>query len=162
MKYRIKVTERGIEFESDHTRKRFQQEARERDWPRAEISFVTPESRKMRSFLHGSVIPMIVWHQHGMDHQSSKDCDAVFEWMKEEFGEWVTVAGRAKRVSASSRGRLREFTQRVIDWGMEQGYPMELCDPDGYRKWHDEIYSFGGPDSYLLYLESIRKLKRQS
>src|SRR3954447_17400224 len=65
-----------------------------------------PESRKMREFLEGGIIPLIAHFQEGMDHRNSDDLARVREWCKEEFnGELVAIGGVMHKIGKSTKGR---------------------------------------------------------
>lgn len=121
----------------------------------------TPESRKQRKFFEGAVIPFITFYQENMDHRNNDHCDQVREWLKMEFNsEMVVVAGKVKTVAGSTKGQLQKgFLEKVMDWMNDQGYQIELLNPKDYDHWRDTIYPYGGPDNYIDYLVSIKKLK---
>jgi hypothetical protein len=121
----------------------------------------TPESTNMRRFFEGAVVPFITWHQEGYDHHNDQHNRDVREWLKLEFnGVAKIINGKSHVIADSTVGKLREFTERVLTWAGEQGYPIQLLNNDEYKKWTEEIYPYGGPEDYLDYLESIGKLKR--
>lgn len=147
----------------------FELSQRTREWgarnvgARFEIVPLVPESSNMRRWFEGAVIPLITFYQEGMDYKDSGDRTKVRDWLMQEFnGEMVTVAGNSKKVAASSKGKLKELSEKVIDWMSDQGYQTELLVPDLYKKWVDEVYSYGGADyfiDYLLEIKSLRKVK---
>ena len=49
-----------------------------------------------------------------------------------------------------------------FDW-LEDNYGIDrnkVLDPKQYRKWRDEVYPFGGPDTYIDYLLELGLLKK--
>lgn len=128
-----------------------------------EIKSRTPESSKMRGFFEGAVIPMIVYFQEGLDHRNSEDNKHVREWMKQELnGVGINIKGKIHIVGETTKGNLREFMERVIDWMASQGYPIELLNPEEYKDWRDRIYPFdtNGPETYIDYLEKCGRIKK--
>lgn len=161
MKY-YAIAHNGSMKMNDYTRGLFIEMLKENEGARLEIIKLTPESDNMRAYFEGAIVPFITFHQEGMNHRNSKDCRKVREWMKDEFnGETVIVAGKAKRVTASTVGRLKYFIEKCMDWMGEQGYKIELLNPDDYKRWKEEIFPIGepeDPDNYIDYLVSIGKL----
>lgn len=126
---------------------------------RLEIDIQTPESRKQRAFYHGAMLPLIAYFQDGMDYRSTEDVATIHEWLKIEFnGDFVEIKGKALKIAKSTRGELPAFIERVLEWMGEQGYPVELLNPEGYKKWDISIFPFGGPDTYIGYLLESGKL----
>jgi hypothetical protein len=126
-----------------------------------EIESRTPESNNLRRYFEGAIVPFITYFQEGYDHHSDEDNRSVREWLKLEFnGTAKVIKGKTHIISATTVGKLREFTERVLDWAGSQGYPIQVLSPDEYKKWRDEIYPYGGPADYLDYLEELGKLKR--
>lgn len=122
---------------------------------------VQPESRSLRGFLHGAIYPL--WaHLDGKDYRNSTVLATLHEVAKEEFNpEWITISGTLRKVGKSSKGKeLQGFVNRVIDFLVEQyGIdPSEVLSPDVYKDWAARIYPFGGPDNFISYLISIKKL----
>lgn len=128
---------------------------------RLRIEAVTPESRKQRAWFEAALVPFVTYFQDNLDYNDSDDLQKVRDWLKIEFnGAFITIGGKAIKVPKSTKGELnRGFIERIIDWCGEQGMPIELTLPAEYKKWHDEIKSYGGPETYLDYLISIGKLR---
>jgi hypothetical protein len=104
---------------------------------------------------------MVTYYQEGLDHRNTKDNEKVREWLKMEFnGEFITMKGKAIKVPGSTKNKLKEFTERVMDWMNGEGYQVELLDPKDYKKWRDTVFPFGGPDNFIDYLEETGKLKK--
>lgn len=128
---------------------------------RLTIEEVTPESRNLRRFYHGAIIPL--WaHLDGKDYQDSAVLAEFHEVAKNEFNpKMIVVSGKAYKVGRSSKGKdLQPFVERVIDFLTEQyGIdPMEVLNPETYKDWNDRIYPYGGPDTFIGYLLSVKKL----
>lgn len=161
MKYYAIAHQGGMKM-NDYTRGLFVEMLKANEGARLEIIKLTPESDNIRAYFEGAVVPFITFHQEGMSHKDSRDCRKVREWLKDEFnGEMVIVAGKAKRITASTIGRLKDFIEKCMDWMGEQGYKIELLNPDDYKRWRDEIFPMGepeDPDNYIDYLVSIGKL----
>lgn len=124
---------------------------------RMALTAILPESKKLRGWVEGALIPLVTFYQEGMSHRSSADCERVREWLKLEFnGTIVEVNGKAVRVAQSTKGKraLAAFAERVLDW-MTENYapPAEALDSEQYKVWRDTIYLIpGGPDNYLDHL----------
>ena len=152
----------GLDFGSEYNRARFLEFARVNDGMRVAIDPVTPESKNLRNFLEGAVLPLATYYQETMDHHDWEDVRRVREWLKTEFNwEYVHIAGHSKRVTKSTKGKkvLREFTDKVIDWMRDQGYQTEVLDPEKYKHWKDTVYPYRGPTEYIDYLLEKRDLK---
>jgi hypothetical protein len=130
------------------------------------ICAVLPESNKMRRWYEGGLIPLIAYYQDGMDHNSSEDRRQVREWLKVEFnGEMIEVAGKAQLIARSTKGRavFNPFVERVQDWFI-QNYdpPTEAMDPVKWTHWHDTVFPYGGPSTYIDYLISTGILQAKN
>lgn len=128
---------------------------------RLTLEAVQPESRKLRGYLHGAVYPL--WaYLDGKDHRNATVLETLHEVAKEEFNpEWITISGTLRKVGKSSKGKeLQGFVNKVIDFLVEQyGIdPNEVLNPEAYKDWAARIYPFGGPDNFISYLISIKKL----
>lgn len=149
---------------NEYTKKMFIDFLRENEGMRVEIKSLTPESTQLRGFFEGGIVPFITYFQHGMNHRDYKDIHKVREWLKTEFnGDIVVLGGKQHKITKSSKGVLKEFIERVLDWAGEQGYPIELLNPDEYKRWRDEIFPTGelnDPDNYIDFLVSIGKLTK--
>ena len=128
-----------------------------------------PESRKQRAFYEGAIIPLWAF-LNGYDY---KDCDVLGflrETAKKEFnGEDIILDGKKVRRGKSTKGLLAEndqqasgFLERVMSY-LEENYGIDrnkVLNSEHYKKWRDEIYSFGEYDSYIEYLQSIGFLNK--
>lgn len=128
---------------------------------RLTIEEVTPESRNLRKFYHGAIIPL--WaYLDDKDYRDSTVLLKLHEVAKEEFNpEWVNVSGKMYKVGKTSKGKeLQPFVEKIIDFLVEQyGIdPLEVLNPDVYKDWASRIYPFGGPDTFIGYLISIGKI----
>lgn len=139
---------------------RFREFLRKNPNIRFKIDPITPESNKQRNFFEGAVVPLVTYYQEGYDYHEGEDCRVVRDWLKTELnGEFRTIAGKAVKIAKSTKGELnRGFLERVIDWMTDNGYQTELLMPADYKKWRDEIFPFGGPETYIDYLLEINKL----
>ena len=145
----------------EYTAKQFSDDLRKNSGARYKVERITPESREQRGFFEGAVVPLITFYQENLDHRKSEDNAKVRDWLKIEFnGEFINIKGKAHRIAKSTKGELNKgFLERVIDWMADQGYKTELLNPKDYKYWRDEVFSFkGGPDNYIDYLVSLKKL----
>lgn len=123
------------------------------------LSLQVPESKKQRAFYHSAILPLIAYFQEDMDFRNPDDIDRVHDWLKIALnGEFIEIRGKAVKVGKTTRGELAVFIERVIEWMSEQGYPVELLNPEGYKQWDTQVFPFGGPETYLEYLISVGRL----
>lgn len=142
---------------SEYNKARFTDFLKENDGIRIKIEPLTPESNKQRGYFEGALVPFITYYQEGYNYEDPEDLRRVREWIKLEFnGELTEVKGKIHKVAKSTKGQLNKgFIDRIMDWLVEQGYPVELLEPNKYKKWKDTIYPYGGPPNYIGYLKSI-------
>jgi hypothetical protein len=163
MEFQCRGTGDGkLEF-GPYNRARFKQFLIENPGIRLKVVAQLPESRKMRGFLEGGIIPLIAYYQEGMDHRNEDDRAKVREWLKEEHhGELVDIGGVVHKIGKSTKGReaLTAFLERVMDWLIENYQPpQEAITPENYKHWRDTIFPIGGPDNYIGYLVETGILK---
>ncbi len=129
--------------------------------------FITPtfkESDKQRGYYEGAIVPLVTFFQEGMDYRNADDLRNIRETLKIEFnGALVPFNGKVHKIGKSTKGKLNDgFIEAIIDW-LEENYGIDrtkVLDPKDYKFWRDEVYPFGGPDTYIDYLVEINKLKR--
>lgn len=128
---------------------------------RYEVVRLTPESRNMRRYFEGCLVPLVTFYQDNLDYRNSKDRDKVRGWLKQEFiGESVAVNGIIKKVAISSKGELKKLVEATMDWLIENyAPPQEAVSPSHYSDWRDTIYPNGGPDTYIGFLVETGVLK---
>ncbi len=145
---------------SAYNRQRFQQFLTENPNARLKIEPLLPESIKQRGFFEGAVVPLIAYYQEDLDHRNDEDCSRVREWLKIEFNpQMVVIDDKVHKVPGSTKGKLQEgFLEKVMDWMTDQGYKVELLNPDDYKDWRDRIFPHGGPDNYIDYLAELNRL----
>ncbi len=152
--------EKGISF-GEHNAAKLRQYAKEHQGQKFTLEAIKPESRKQRGFLEGGLIPLIAYYQEGMNHEDSEDCRKVRDWLKLEFnGELVPINGKVQKVAKSTKGELNRFTERVVEW-VEENYapPREALDTSKYKIWKATVWPYGGPETWIGYLQSINILK---
>jgi len=163
MKY-YAIAQKGGMHMNEYTKGHFIEFLKDNEDIRLEITPLLPESSNMRRFFEGGILPFITFYQEGMNHRDYKDIHKVREWLKTEFnGDVVILGGKQHRVTKSTKGLLKEFIERVMDWMGEQGYPIELLNPDDYKRWRDEIFPTGeidSPDNFIDFLVSIGKMRK--
>lgn len=126
-----------------------------------EISIITPESKKQRNFFEGAIVPLITYYQESMDYKDWRDCKSVREWLLNEFSsEFKVIAGKSVKVRKTSAGELNKgLLERILDWCAENGYQIDVLNPEEYKKWRDTVYLTGEHDNYIDYLLDLRKLR---
>lgn len=152
----------GLQFGPDN-RRRFKAFLAANPGIRLKITAQLPESRKMRGFLEGGIIPLIAYYQEGMNHRNPDDCARIREWLKEEHnGELVDIGGVVHKIGKTTKGReaLTAFLERVMDWLIENYQPpKEAIDPENHKHWRDTIFPIKGADNYIDYLAETGILK---
>lgn len=150
---------------SDFHKGKLRQAIRDNGGPiRAEIQTLMPESRKQRAYLHGALIPLWV-KLDGNEYRESSLCDFYFELFKrEKFPEAVKVNGKIEIMAKSSKGsnNLNKIVEMMIDFLVEDYglyHHSDVLNPENYKRWRDELFSFGKWDHYLEYAEEMGWLK---
>lgn len=151
-----------LDFGSDFNRSRFMDFLSKNIGIRFKIDPFTPESRAQRGWFEGALIPFLTYFQENMDWRDTDDRAKVCHVIKTEFnGVWATVGDKRGKVPKSTKGELnRGLIERIMDWAGEQGYPIEVLDPNIYKDWRDRIYPQGGAATFIEYLEEMGKLHR--
>lgn len=150
----------GLSFSDYHKQKLKEWIAKNPNTP-FQIVPVLPESNKQRGFFEGALCPLIAFYQEGMDHRNHIDVTKVREWLKLEFNsDFVTIRGKTNKIALSTKNQLNKgFLEKVIEYLVENySPPSESFDPSKYKRWRDEIYPFGGPETYIDYLITINIL----
>lgn len=128
-----------------------------------ELKPLLPESIKQRGWFEGALCPLVAFYQEGMDHHNSKDIEAVREWLKIEFnGTMIVVGEKTHLIGGSTKRKLNQgFLERCVGY-LEDNYApsLEALDPAVYKDWRDRIFPYGGPDNFLDYLISLKKLTK--
>lgn len=129
----------------------------------------TPESRQVRGFYHGAILPL--WcYLNGMDHRNSDNLAFMHEHAKREFnGDIIFIDGREIKRGRSTRGILGEndkqnsgYLERVIMY-LEENYGIDrskVLNPEHYKHFKDEVYSVSEYEDYIAYLESLGFLSK--
>lgn len=157
-------TKKGrLSLGSEYNKSRFQDFLNKNIGIRFKIDPFTPESRKQRGFFEGAIVPFTCYFQENLDWQDKEDLEKVREWLKIEFnGQFIVIGGKSIKVPKSTKNELnRGFLERVIDWLGEQGYPIDVLNPNEYKKYRDELRSnFNIPPTYIQYMESLGRIKK--
>lgn len=152
----------GLDF-ADFTRAKLKAFIKENPRMPFELRPIFAESKQQRGWFEGALVPLVTFYQENMDHRDPKDTQRVREWLKIEFnGEMVAIDGKTHKVAQSTSNRLNSgFLERVVDW-LHSNYapPAEALDPVGYKRWHDEVFPYGGPETYIDYLSELNILKK--
>lgn len=152
---------KGFRFSlSDYHCMNIRKELKEVEQLRATMEFVLPESRKMRGFLMGGLIPVQVYLD-GNDYRDSSVIDFYFERFGcEAFPEAIKRNGQVELKRQSSKGRrmLPKYTEKYIeylvdDYGLK--YDSEVIKPENYKHFRDQVYATGKWDHYLEYAKDM-------
>lgn len=152
----------ALSLGSDYNRARFKDFLKKHPGIRLKIDPYTPESRKQRGFFEGAIVPFVTFFQDNLDYNDTDDLKRVRHWLKTEFnGGFLVIGGKSIKVPKSSKGELnRGLLERIMDWCGEQGYPVDLLNPEDYKDWRDRIYATGGPGTYMDYLVECGKIRK--
>lgn len=152
----------GLEFRDDAERDKFRNFLRSNPGIRLLIDPITPESKNQRAFFEGAIVPLMCFYQEHMDYHDEEDLRRVREWIKLEYnGEYAPVDGKIHKVAKSTKGLLNKgFIERVMDGMADNGYQVEILEPEQYKVWRDTIYPNGGPENYIDYLLSTGSLRK--
>lgn len=128
-----------------------------------ELKTLLPESNTQRGFFEGGVLPLWVFLDN-KDYKDSRIIKQYHEYSKQEFNsEIVVINGKPRKVACSTKNKLNQgFLERVIGY-LEDNYGIDsskVLDPKKYKHWHDAIFPYGGPETYIDYLVSVNVLKR--
>lgn len=152
----------GIHF-SDYTHKLFTDYLKKNEGARLEIKTVLPESRSMRKFYHGAVLPM--WcYLDGGDYRNGDILEQYHEVAKQEFlPRMVVVDGKRYKIGSSTKNSLKLIIERLIEY-LEENYGIDrgkVLNPDHYKEFRDTIFMDGKYDDYISYLIELRYLENK-
>lgn len=164
MKIPVIIHENKFEL-TDYWRNQIKKAVKDNGAPiRAEIQTLLPESRKMRGYVMGSLIPLLVYLD-GNEYKDSKTCDRYFEHYKKEFTpELLKIHGKVEAFGASSKGAksLNVFAEKLQDYLSEHyavGYDSKVINPDFYKEWKD-TFSMDSTDTFIEYCEKLKLIRR--
>lgn len=144
---------------SEYNSARFRKFLKDHPYARLKISPLLPESGQLRRFYFGALVTLIAFYQDNMDYRNGDDLEKIHEWLKLEFNAHVVeISGKKVKVAKSTKGELKSMIERVMDWMGEQGYAIDVLNPDEYKRFMDEIYSDGLYDNYISYLIDMGRL----
>lgn len=157
-----KIQDGKIVFKDDFLREKFAKFVKFHEGKRIFITPTFKESDKQRGFFEGGVVALVAYLD-GKDYTNTEILRNTREWLKIEFNsDFVVINDKSHKVGKSTRGRLNEgFLERVIDW-IEENYGIkreDVLDTKEYKKWRDQVFPFGGPDTYIDYLRERKLLK---
>jgi hypothetical protein len=130
---------------------------------RAEINTITPESRQQRKYLHGGLMPLLVYLD-GNDYRDDETLEHYFEHYKAEFTpEVLKIDGKIQTFGKSTKGgkALRNFIDKLQDYLNEHygiSYDNPAINPDKFVEWRDTI-SMSTNESYIEYCVKMKWLK---
>lgn len=151
----------NLSLGSDYNRARFKDFLKKNDGIRLKIEPQLPESKHQQGFYHGGVLAL--WaYLNGMDWRDSEVLDWLHHHAKQEFnGEAVVLDGKATRMGKSTKGKLNEFVNTVIDY-LEEQYGIDrfkVLDPKDFKYYRDKIRDqVNAPETYIDYLLFTKKL----
>lgn len=123
-----------------------------------------PDSKKQRGFYHGAVIPL--WaYLDGKDYTDHRVLNDLHEVAKmESNGIVIVVNGEPRKIGRTTSGKLRDgYIDRVIAY-LEQNYGidrMACLNPEDYKRFMAEVYSFGKYETYIDYMIDVGTLPKR-
>jgi len=133
---------------------------------RAEIHTLLPESRKMRAYVMGGLIPLAIYLD-GHDHTDTEICEWYFEHFKREFTPHaIKIDGKIQVFGKSSKGSnaLKLFAEKLQEHLAEQHgieYSSKAVSPDEYRRFKDEIYPYQLEYAdFISYAEAMKWIRK--
>ncbi len=146
---------------TEYWRTQIKKEVKDHEGPiRAEIQTLLPESRAMRGYVNGGLIPLLVYLD-GNDYKKSDVCEFYFWHYKKEFTpEAIKVGGKIELKPKSSKGAkaLKVFADKIQDYLDENhGIPYDslVTNPEHYKNWRDTI-SMDSTDTYIEYCQKLK------
>jgi len=132
---------------------------------RGGLELYTPESKKLRGYVMGGLLPFAVYLDGG-DYEDDDVCDFYFEEYKKEFTpEYQNFKGERKLKGASSKGRkaLNNFAEKLLEYLEEQHgieYGSKVTSTTEYKKFIEEIYPYELQyRNWLHYCKEMKWLK---
>lgn len=160
MKFQITITKNSFGV-SDFHRAKLNDYVHKNGECRAIVEILTPESKKLRGYVMGGLLPLAVYLDGG-DYEDDDVCDFYFEEYKKEFTpEYQIFKGERKLKGASSKGRkaLKNFAEKLLDYLEEQHgieYGSKVTSPTEFKNFRDKIYPY--ELQYKNWIDYIRKL----
>jgi hypothetical protein len=159
MKFQITI-KKGAFGVTDYWRAKLNDYVHKNGEARAIVEILTLESRKLRGYFHGSLIP--VWaYCNELDYRDHKVLEQLFEVAKQEFSPEILIVDKVPRkVSASSKGRaLKKLTESLYDYLVEN-YAVDerAINPNEYKKFADEIYGTSDYEDFIAYAIDMKWL----
>jgi hypothetical protein len=115
----------GLDPGSDYNRARFKDWLKNHVGKRIRIELDEPESRDLRRYFEGAIVPEVCDSWEWCDPKSADDLLACRELLKTEFnGRWLpTPSGGHRKVAMSSKTQkvLHPIVDRITQWMGEQG-----------------------------------------
>jgi len=163
MKIPVILSEGRIEM-SEYHKMQIRKALKDTSGPiRAEIQTLLPESRHMRAYVMGSLLPLLVYLD-GNDYKDTKICEYYFEHYKTEMSpEAVKIAGKIHLFGKSTKGSkaLKVFAEKLQDYLSEHhgiDYDSKVTNPDFYKEWRDTM-SMDTTEDFLDYCKKLKHLK---
>lgn len=133
---------------------------------RGEIVPYTPESARMRRYVFGSLIKLIIFLDDG-DYRDPKINDYYFEFLKTEFSpEVIKINGKIRTFGKSTKGSkaLKGFAEKCLDFLHDQygiSRDNKALLPEEYKKFMSEIYSFGNDyEDWIAYILAMKWISK--
>lgn len=127
-----------------------------------EVKRRTKESKDMRNFFEGGLVPLYLFFT-GRNWRDTNFHDDAREEIKRGFnGEMRKnpLTGKWETFGKTSIGELQRIIHELEDWLVENyQMPDEAVDTKKYENWRDTIFPRSGPDNWIDYLLTTGTLK---
>lgn len=128
-----------------------------------EIKRRTKESRNIRRFFEGGLVPLYLFYT-GREWHSGVNHDLARDEIKRGFNgddRINPITGKMEVYGKSTVGELKRITLELEQWlGENYQMPFEAVDSERYLHWRDAVFPYGGPDDYVDYLCELSIIKR--
>ena len=142
MKYHIHISNKKINFATDHHEVLFYEQM---DGKKAIIQEDEPASGNLYRYLNGALIPYIFYQHPNSQWKDFKDArEAVlWEFCPKTYIKALNDERIVQRESSAGRSKvwLRTLIDKVVMWMDGNGY--EVPDNEGYLKWLDSCPEVG-------------------
>jgi hypothetical protein len=146
---------------SEYWRKVLRQAVKDNGKPiRAIIDPLMPESRNQRKYLHGCLLPLLVYLD-GNDYRDSEILEHYFENYKREFSpELIKINGKIHTFGKSTKGSkaLLKFISTLQDYIVDNygiSYDNKAMSTDSYKYWRDVLLTEDYND-YISYCVAMK------
>jgi hypothetical protein len=139
-KFTIQAKDGRFTFGSDFQKQKFLQYSQENPTQWYTLTPQKRESKKMRGYLEGGIVPSYCKWQYDIDprDRSSQTAETRRWLFKRDFNGEILKSrdGTPLSVPQSTKGVLFDVTQKYVDYATEHGAPIP--NPELFKMWRDE------------------------